>query len=49
MRHSKVLGEPNRSCIHEKELDKGHMGDKYGLLLLTPVGTSKGFEDVDPR
>ena len=21
--------------------------DKYGFLLLTPVGTSKGLEDVD--
>ena len=23
------------------------MGNKYGFLLLTPVGTSKGLEDVD--
>ena len=25
------------------------MGNKYGFLLLTPVGTSKGFNDVDYR
>ena len=41
------VGEPNQSCIHEEGPDKGLMGDKYGLLLLTPVGTSKGLEDVD--
>ena len=39
--------EPNGSSIHEKGLDKGLIGDKYGLYLLTPVGTSKGLEDVD--
>ena len=31
----------------KKEEDKGHIGDKYGFLLPTPVGTSKGLEDVD--
>ena len=40
-------GESNGSCIHEKGLDKGHIGDNYGFLLLTPVGTSKGLEDID--
>ena len=30
-----------------KGLDKGRIGDKYGFLLLTPVGTSKGIDDVD--
>jgi len=30
------------SCIHKKGSDKGHLGEKYGFLLLTPVGTSKG-------
>jgi len=24
-----------------------HPDDKYGFLLLTPVGTSKGLDDVD--
>ena len=43
----RVVVEPNESCIHEKGPDKGLMGDKYGLLSLTPVGTSKGLEDVD--
>jgi len=33
------VGEPNGSCIHEK----GQIGDKYGFLLLTPVGTSRGY------
>ena len=33
--------------MHEKGPDKGYIGDKYGFLLLTPVGTSKGLEDVD--
>ena len=37
------VGEPNSSSIH----DKGLLGDKYGLLLLTPVGTSKGLGYVD--
>ena len=41
------IGEPNGSCIHEKIPDKGHIGDKYGYLLLTPVGARKGLEDVD--
>ena len=35
------------SCIHEKGPDKGHIGDKYGFILLTPVGTSRDLEDVD--
>ena len=35
------------SCIHEKGSDKGHVVDKYGFILLTLVGTSKGLEDVD--
>ena len=33
--------------MHEKGPDKEHIGDKYGFLLLTPVGTSKGLEVVD--
>ena len=37
----------NGSCLHEKGPDKGHIDDKYGFLLLTPVGTSKSLEDVD--
>ena len=41
------VGEPNGSCIHEKRPDKGHIGDKCGFLLLTPVGTSRGLEDFD--
>ena len=41
------IGEPSGSCIHEKGPDKKNIGDKYGYLLLTPVGTSKGLEDVD--
>ena len=32
--------------MHEKEPDKGRIGDKYGLFLLTPFCTSKGLEDV---
>ena len=24
-----------------------YVGDEYGFLLLTPVGTSKGFENID--
>ena len=39
--------EPNESCIHEKGLDKGYIGYKYGFPLLNPVGISKGLEDVD--
>ena len=31
----------------KKEEDKGHIGDKYGFLLLTSAGISKGLEDVD--
>ena len=34
-------------CIHEKEPDKGNIGDKYGFFLLPSAGTSKGLEDVD--
>ena len=37
------VGEPNGNFKHEKELDKGNIGDKYGFLLLTLVGTSKGM------
>ena len=33
--------------MSKKGPDKGHIGDKYGLLLLTQVGTSKDLEDVD--
>ena len=33
--------------MHEKEPDKERIGDRYGLFLLTTVGTSKGHEDVD--
>ena len=39
--------ELNGSCIHEKGSDKGHIGDKNGFLLLTPISTSRGLEDVD--
>ena len=39
--------EPNFSCIHEKEPDKGHVDHMYGFLLLTLVGTSKTLQDVD--
>ena len=41
--------EPNGSCIHKKGPDKELIGDKYGFLLLTSVGTSKGLKDVDTR
>ena len=41
------VGEPNGSCIHEKELDKGLISDKNGFLLLSPVGTCRGLEDVN--
>ena len=41
--------EPNGSCIHEKGPDKGYIGDKYGFLLLTLVGTSKGLKDVEDK
>ena len=41
------VGEPNGSCIHEKGSDKEHIGDRSGFLLLTPVSTSKGLDDVD--
>ena len=41
------IGEPDGSCIHEKERDKGLLGDKYGFLLLTTVDTSKALKDVD--
>ena len=37
----------NGSCMHEKGSDKGYIGDKYGFLLLTTVGTSKGLKDAD--
>ena len=33
--------------MNENEPDNGHVGDKYGFLLLTLVGTGKGLEDVD--
>ena len=33
--------------MHEKGPDKGLIGDNYGFLLLIPVGTSKGFDNVD--
>ena len=35
------------SCMHEKGSDRGYIGDKDCFLLLTPVGTSRGLEDVD--
>ena len=37
----------NGSCMHENGSDKGLIVYKYGFLLLTPVGTSRGLEDVD--
>ena len=40
------LEKPN-SCICEKGPDKGHIGDKYSFLFLTPVDTSNSLEDVD--
>ena len=30
-----------------KIMDKGHLGHKYGFLLLTQITNSKGLEDVD--
>ena len=33
--------------MHEKGSDKGLISDENGFLLLTPVGTSRGLEDVD--
>ena len=39
--------EPNGTSIYENRPGKGHIGDKYGFLLVTTVGTSGGFEDVD--
>ena len=41
------VGEPNGSCIHEKGPDNGDIGENYGFLLLTPVGTSMGLNDID--
>ena len=42
-----TVEEPNGSCMNEKGPDKGLIGDKYGFILLTSVGSSKGLEDVD--
>ena len=39
--------KPYGSTILEMGLDKGFVGNKDGFFLLTPVGTSKGFENVD--
>ena len=39
--------EPNGSYMHENGPGKGHIDDKYGFLLVTPVDTGKGIEDVD--
>ena len=33
--------------LTRKGSDKGHIGDNYGFLMLTPVGTSKRLENVD--
>ena len=41
------VGEPNGSCIDENGPGKGLVGGKHGFLLSTPVGTSRGLEDVD--
>ena len=37
------VGEPHGSCMHEKGPYKGHIGDKYGFPLMTPVGTNNGL------
>ena len=39
--------EPNGSYMHEKGSNKGLISDENGFLLLTPVGTSRGLENVD--
>ena len=33
--------------MHEKGSDKGFVGNQDSFLLLTPIGTNKGFEIVD--
>ena len=33
--------------MHKKGSDKGIISDENGFILLPPVGTSKGLEDVD--
>ena len=35
--------------MHEKGLNEGHIGDEYFGPFLSPVGTSKGLDDVDMR
>ena len=41
------IREPNGSYMHKKGPNKGHIRDKYGFLLLTPVGIIRSLEDVD--
>ena len=43
----RVIGKPNGSCIHDNGPDKGHIGDKYGFLLLITAATNKGLKDVN--
>ena len=42
-----VVCKPSGSCINKNGSDKEYEGDNYGFLLMTPVGTNKGLEDVD--
>ena len=42
-----VFGESAGSGIDEKGSVKRILGDKNSFVLLTPVVTSKGFENVD--
>ena len=39
--------EPDRGCVCDDGTDEGFVGDYEGLLLLAPIGASKGPEDVE--
>ena len=41
------VGEPDGGRIGDDGTDEGFEGDYEGLLLLAPVGASKGPEDVE--
>ena len=39
--------EPDGNSLHKKGSYKGFIGNRDFFLLLTPVGASKGFKNVD--
>ena len=41
------VGEPDGGRICNNGTDEGFVGDYEGLLLLAPIGASKGPEDVE--